>query len=191
MRWVASAISPATSVPAARLTCWRSRAISQRFAKHWKTPLPIGPRPPASPSKSGRGRESLQHVQVLTNTGQVDPEQWPDCQSLARIVSLRAEGGKAAARIETRYYISSARLDPNELAFAVKSHWAVENDLHWRLDVTLREDHAPQNLSIVRRLILNLLKEDTAHPKHSVRLRRKMAGWDDDERMRVLGILLI
>lgn len=145
--------------------------------------------------QSGRGRQSLQHVQVLTNTGQVDPEVWPDCQSLGRIVSLRAAGEQAAKRIETRYFISSARLDPDELALAARRHWAVENDLHWRLDVTLREDacavrkdHAPQNLSVIRRLILNLLKQDTAHPKQSVRLRRKMAGWDDDERMRVLGI---
>lgn len=52
----------------------------------------------------------------------------------------------------------------------------------------MRRDNAPQNLSILRRLILNLLKQDTAHPKRSLRLRRKAAGWDDDERMRVLGI---
>ncbi len=74
-------------------------------------------------------------------------------------------------------------------------HWGIENNPHWRLDVLLRKDvcavrrdHAPQNLSIIRRLILNLLKLDTTHPKRSVRLRRKCAGWDDDERMRVPGI---
>ncbi len=52
----------------------------------------------------------------------------------------------------------------------------------------VKRDHAPANLSIVRRLILNMLKLDTTHPKRSVRLRRKCAGWDDDERMRVLQI---
>jgi predicted transposase YbfD/YdcC len=77
----------------------------------------------------------------------------------------------------------------------VRQHWAIENDLHWRLDVMMREDacvvsrdNAPENLSIIRRFILNALKLDTAHPKKSVRLRRKRAAWDDDERMRVLGM---
>ena len=108
--------------------------------------------------------------------------------------SLRVQNGNPG-RIEARYYISSAVLDPEELAGAALRHWAIENDLHWRLDVMLREDacavkrdHAPANLSIVRRLILNMLKLDTTHPKRSVRLRRKVAGWDDDERMLVLQI---
>lgn len=142
----------------------------------------------------GHGRRSAQLAQVIANTGQVDTALWPDCQSLGRVLSIRSEAGKPG-QIEARYYISSAQLDPNALALAVRRHWAIENDLHWRLDVTLgedactvRRDNAPQNLSILRRLILNLLKQDTAHPKRSLRLRRKAAGWDDDERMRVLGI---
>ncbi len=49
-------------------------------------------------------------------------------------------------------------------------------------------DNAPENLSIIRRLILNRLKLDTAHPKKSVRPRRKRTAWDDDERMQVLGM---
>jgi len=49
-------------------------------------------------------------------------------------------------------------------------------------------NNASENLSIIRRFILNMLKLDTAHPKKSVRLRRKRAAWDDDERMRVLGM---
>ena len=110
------------------------------------------------------------------------------------MLSIRSEADKPGP-IEARYYISLAQLDPNALALAVRRHWAIENDLHWRLDVTLgedactvRRDNAPQNLSILRRLILSLLKQDTAHPKRSLRLRRKAAGWDDNERMRVLGI---
>jgi hypothetical protein len=84
------------------------------------------------------------------------------------------------------------------LALAVRRHWAIENDLHWRLDVTLsedactvRRDHAPQNLSILRCMMLNLLKLDAQAnplPKRSVRLRRKIAGFNDEERMRLLGI---
>lgn len=142
----------------------------------------------------GHGRRSAQMAQVISNAGHVDTALWQGCQTLARIISLRSEAGKAATP-ELRYYISSAVLTPEELAAAVRRHWAIENDLHWRLDVTFREDacavrrdNAPENLSIIRRLILNQLKQDTAHPKRSLRLRRKAAGWDDDERARVLGM---
>jgi hypothetical protein len=51
-------------------------------------------------------------------------------------------------------------------------------------------ENAPENLSIIRRFILNALKLDTARPKKSIRLRRKRAAWDDEERMRVLGMKL-
>jgi predicted transposase YbfD/YdcC len=142
----------------------------------------------------GHGRQSARRVETIANIGQVDSALWPDCRTLGRVISLRSEGGKSA-RPEIRYYISSQLLTPEALADAVRNHWAIENDLHWRLDVMLREDacavrrdNAPENLAIVRRLILNMLKLDTAHPKKSVRLRRKIAGWDDDERMRVLGL---
>jgi predicted transposase YbfD/YdcC len=149
---------------------------------------------PHEQTLDGHGRKSLQIASVISNTDHVDRNQWPDCASLGRVLSLRVQNGKPG-RIEARYYISSATLDPDELAGAARRHWSIENDLHWRLDVMLREDacavkrdHAPANLSIVRRLILNMLKLDTTHPKRSVRLRRKCAGWDDDERMRVLQI---
>ncbi|KAA3651108.1 MAG: ISAs1 family transposase [Rhodocyclaceae bacterium] len=144
--------------------------------------------------RGGHGRKSVQTAQVIPNDGLVDREQWPECAGLGRVLSLRIPNGKTG-RIETSYNISSAVLDPDELAGAAPRHWAVENDLHWRLDVMLREDacavkrdHAPANMSIVRRIILNILKLDTTHSKRSVRLHRKCAGWDDDERMRVLQI---
>jgi len=142
----------------------------------------------------GHGRQSTRRVEVIANTGQVDRTLWHDCRTLGRVLSIRSEGGKPATS-EVRYYLSSQELSPEALAEAIRNHWAIENDLHWRLDVMLREDacavrrdHAPENLAIIRRLILNMLKIDTAHPKKSLRLRRKLAGWDDNERMRVLGL---
>ena len=67
--------------------------------------------------------------------------------------------------------------------------------LHWCLDVIFREDaaklrkdHGPRNVALIRKIILNMLRHDNRWPKVSMRGRRKMAGWDDDERMRVLGI---
>lgn len=145
-------------------------------------------------TERGHGRRNAWRAEVIVNRGHVDTERWPDCRTLGRIVSLRAEGNKTP-RSEARYYISSASLTPEQLARAVRRHWAIENDLHWRLDVMMREDacavsrdNAPENLSIIRRLILNALKLDKTHPKKSVRSRRKRAAWDDDERMRVLGM---
>ena len=148
-------------------------------------------------TERGHGRRIVRHAEVIANTGLIDTQLWPGCRTLGCILSLRAEGDKTP-QLETRYYISSAALSSEQLARAVRQHWAIENDLHWRLDVMMREDacvvsrdNAPENLSIIRRLILNMLKLDTAHPKKSVRLRRKRAGWDDDERMRVLGMVAI
>ena len=82
----------------------------------------------------------------------------------------------------TRYYLSSARLSPQAFAKAVRSHWAIENSLHWVLDVTFDEDAArnradngPENLAILRRLTLNLLR--TARPKLGIsRKRSDQAG---------------
>ena len=140
------------------------------------------------------GRTVLQHAQVVANTGQVDLTLWPDCKSLGRIVSLRVDGKERQA-LETRYYISSAALDHQTFLKYVRNHWAIENNLHWHLDVNFREDactvskdNSPQNLSVIRKINLNLIRQDTAHPKKSFIKRRKIAGWDDDERMRLLGI---
>lgn len=143
----------------------------------------------------GHGRHVFQVTQVIPNTGQVDHERWSDCRSLGRVLSLRIEKGRAK-EVESRYYISSCPLDPEQLAEAARRHWAIENG--WYLDVILREDacvvkrdHAPQNLSLIRKFILNLLKLDTTHTKISVRRRRNLAAWDDDERARVLGMVPI
>lgn len=142
----------------------------------------------------GHGRVVLQHVQAIENTGQVDPGTWADCKRLGRVVSLRVEGEKRHV-LETRYYISSVELTHEQLHAAVRQHWGIENRLHWSLDVIFREDDArirkdngPRNIALIRKIVLNMLRQDTKWTKASLRARRKMAGWDDDERMRVLGI---
>ena len=63
---------------------------------------------------NGHGRRSAQLAQVIANTGQIDTTLWPDCQSLGRMPSIRSEADKPG-QIEARYYISSARLDPDAL----------------------------------------------------------------------------
>lgn len=111
----------------------------------------------------------------------------PGLATLACVESSR-DGGPPS----TRYYLSSARLTPERFAGAVRSHWAIENSLHWVLDVTFDEDGArnradngPENLAILRRLTLNLLR--TARPKLPVSRKRKRAGWSDDFARTVIG----
>jgi predicted transposase YbfD/YdcC len=89
----------------------------------------------------------------------------PGLATLACVEATRNDGPPS-----TRYYLASARLTPEAFARAVRSHWAIENSLHWVLDVTFDEDAArnradngPENLAILRRLTLNMLR--TARPK--------------------------
>ena len=111
----------------------------------------------------------------------------PGLATLACVEATR-DGGAPA----TRYYLSSARLTPERFARAVRSHWAIENSLHWVLDVTFDEDAArnradngPENLAILRRLTLNVLR--TARPKLAISRKRKRAGWSDNFARTIIG----
>ena len=132
---------------------------------------------------------------MLPATGIVPDSDWPHCAVIARIDSVRQVKGKPFS-LEQRYYIASRNLAPAEVAEAVRSHWAIENQLHWVLDVTMKEDastvrkdNAPENMSLLKKIILNLLRSDTADKvKSSLRLKRKRAAWDADLRMQFLGL---
>lgn len=145
--------------------------------------------------EKSHGRVVSQIASVLPAKGIVDVGVWPNCQVVGRIDSLRKVGEKLAD-LEQRYYIASRPLAPEELTRAVRSHWGIENRLHWVLDVTMgedastvRKDNAPQNLSLLKKIVLNLIRLDTTDPvKCSLRLKRKRAAWDDDVRMNMLGL---
>ncbi|MFO1119844.1 MAG: ISAs1 family transposase [Rhodospirillales bacterium] len=101
---------------------------------------------------------------------------------------LRAETRVEAAgrsRCETRYFVSSRPLSATDAAAAVRGHWAIENRLHWVLDVTfgddqsrLRRGHGARNMATVRHFALNLVR--CAEDKRSIKSRRKLAGWSPD-----------
>ncbi|TXL74895.1 ISAs1 family transposase, partial [Vineibacter terrae] len=85
---------------------------------------------------------------------------------------------------ESRYYLLSAALAPEQFNAAVRSHWGIENGLHWTLDVVMGEDNArnrkdngPQNLALLRKTVLNLAKIEPS--KGSMRGKLKRAGWDN------------
>lgn len=86
---------------------------------------------------------------------------------------------------ERRYYLSSAKLDAETFARAVRAHWGVENQVHWLLDVVFRDDlarlrtgHGPENMAVVKHIALNLLQQ--AKPTTSLKNRRKLAAWNLD-----------
>ena len=99
------------------------------------------------------------------------------------IESTREIAGKVAQ--ETRFYITSLLLFAHLLGPIIRSHWAIENSLHWVLDMIFRDDecrvrtdHAPANFATIRHMAHNLIRK--APGKASLRLKRKAAGWDDD-----------
>lgn len=116
----------------------------------------------------------------------------PDVATIVRVAS-RAEL-KDRCRFETRYYVSSATLSAARAAEAVRGHWAIENSLHWVLDVTfgddqsrLRTGHGAKNMAIVRHFAINLAR--AVNDKRSIKLRRKRAGWNPEYLATILGHL--
>ena len=116
----------------------------------------------------------------------------PEVATIVRVAS-RAEL-KDRCRFETRYYVSSAALSAARAAEAVRGHWAIENSLHWVLDVTfgddqsrLRKGHGAKNMAVVRHFAINLVR--STKDKRSVKLRRKCAGWDLEYLAKILGHL--
>jgi len=132
----------------------------------------------------------------------IDPAQWPNCKTLGMVASLRQVGDKTS-NLEQRYYISSREMTPETLAHAVRAHWAVENKLHWMLDVnfgedacTVKKDNAPEILSLIRRVVINLLARDQTQPaftkkKLSKRQKRKFANIDEGIMRSILGLQLL
>jgi len=107
---------------------------------------------------------------------------WPGLKSLIMVESTREMSDRTER--QTRFFITSLVLIANQIAPLVRDHWAVENSLHWVLDMVfrddecrLRTDHAPANFTTLKHMALNLIRR--AKTKDSVRLRRKVAAWDD------------
>ncbi len=113
--------------------------------------------------------------------------------SLATLAEVKATVTRKGRTTTTRrLYLSSARLDATALATAVRAHWRIENSLHWVLDVGFdedrarnRRDHGPENLAILRKLALNLLRN--SRPDLSIRRKRKRSGWSDDFERSIIG----
>jgi len=114
---------------------------------------------------------------------------WPGLKAVVRVESSReipgSSPGTDKTEQETRFYLTSLVMLASLLGPVVRSHWAVENSLHWVMDMVFRDDecrvrtdHAPANFTTIKHMAHNLLRK--ASSKDSLRLRRKVAAWDDD-----------
>ena len=120
-----------------------------------------------------------------------DRGEWTKLESLAMVESERTVNGDTTT--QTRYYISSLTNDARELLNGVRTHWGIENAVHWVLDVAFGEDNSrvrvgnsAENFSILRRMALNMLKSETTL-KVGVAAKRKRAGWDGEYLLKVFA----
>ncbi len=142
----------------------------------------------------GHGRVERRECWTITEANcldYLDPQgQWPQLKAAVRVVGHRQTG--AGGISHPRYYISSRAAPAEQLLAAVRSHWSIENSLHWTLDVTFREDqcrvrkdHGPQNLATLRQIGHNLLKNERTL-KVGIQGKRLNAGWNQDYLRKVL-----
>lgn len=117
---------------------------------------------------------------------------FPGVKALGRITARRRGIGKAAGPAVVRYFLISKYVSARRLLSIVRSHWSIENQLHWILDVVLnedgnraRKDHAPENLATLRRLALNILRSH--QDGKSMNRKIKRAGWDDAFLMSIIS----
>jgi len=142
----------------------------------------------------GHGRIEIRRCRTLSGSQLnylVQKDNWKGLQTIAMVQSERRVNGHVS--LERRYYLSSLGSDAEVINAAIRSHWTIENGLHWVLDVSfhedacrIRKDHAPQNMSLLRRIALNLLGQDKS-TKVGISAKRKKAGWDDAYLVKILS----
>jgi predicted transposase YbfD/YdcC len=160
----------------------------------------IDPRGPLTPSSAhettnpGHGRTEVRRCWAYDATDRLyKVEDWQDVASFAVLERVRTVGDRTST--ERAYYISSLPADAERIARAARSHWEVENRLHWCLDVQFNEDqsrvrsgYAANNLAIVRHIVMNLLRLNTTR-KASIKSKRMLAATIDDFRAELLGVM--
>jgi predicted transposase YbfD/YdcC len=144
--------------------------------------------------EAGHGRLEKREIYVTEDIDWLpQKEKWRNLKSIIMIISERAEQGKPST-IERRYYISSLPANALGVAKVIRMHWGIENQAHWILDVGFREDeqnanagHIAENTSLIRRIALNLLKQEKT-AKCGMEIKRQMAGWDNNYLLKIIGV---
>lgn len=140
----------------------------------------------------GHGRIEIRRHWLLGGVEHlVDAHLWPGLKRVGLVESERRLSD-GTSTIEQRYYLVSLDGGGERFAQSVRSHWGIENQLHWVLDMAfqedssrVRKDHAPENFALIRHLALNLLRQDKS-AKGGIQARRLQAGWNNDYLSRIL-----
>lgn len=141
----------------------------------------------------GHGRIEIRRHWLLGEVEHlIDAHLWPGLKRVGLVEAERRLPGQAPT-LEQRYYLVSFDGNVERFAQCVRSHWGIENQLHWVLDVAfneddsrIRKDHAPENLALIRHIALNLLRQDTS-AKVGIKAKRLKAGWDNDYLAHILS----
>lgn len=143
----------------------------------------------------GHGRIETRTVRATADIAWLqERHDWQGLQSIIAVTAKREIGDQVTE--ETRYFISSLDAhDPKRLERVVRAHWAIENNLHWVLDIAFDEDsnrtrkgHSAANLTVIRHIALNLIKAEKTS-KVGVKIKRLKAGWDNDYLLRIIGVI--
>ena len=136
------------------------------------------------------GRIEMRKYDICYEVGLLEERyNWPKLTAFGRVTSTRETAAGTTTAI--RYFIASRALTPESFIAAVRGHWSIENKLHWVLDMAFREDESRAriknlgaNLATLKHISFNILKKLDIKP--SIRVRRKLAGWDNDFMLDVL-----
>ena len=145
-----------------------------------------------SETLKGHGRkDEITYYQMQVPTDLTNREKWAGLKAIGVAIRYSECGDKWST--EARYYINSIAMDVKRFARFVRGHWSIESTLHWWLDMSFREDESrvrdrntTNNLAWLKRFGLSLLKQQ--NDKHSIAMRRRVAGWNLDYLAQVLGI---
>ena len=133
---------------------------------------------------AGHGRLETRKALISHDVAWLDERHhWPGLRAIGKVVATREVGDKTSC--QTRYFLISAPLSPERFLSITRAHWSIENSLHWVLDVSMNEDAArnrkdngPENLSILRRIALNLAPLRTVKRINARKAEtRRMAGY--------------
>ncbi len=154
---------------------------------------PANPRDAHETTDADHGRIESRRVEVTHDVGWLFSDRRhagePRLPGLAAIARVTSQRDAATA---TRFYVSSAPMDAARFAATIRGHWGIENSLHWLLDTAFDEDRArnrkdngPENLAILRKLTLNVMRR--SRPKLGITRKRKRSGWSDEFARSIIG----
>jgi len=154
------------------------KVVTQQFARSGKR------RDADEIEPSGHDRREARRATIMRNASLAAAHDFPGVVAVGRITSRRRERGRRSDPPLVRHYLLSKYMSPKQFLRVTRSHWGIENQLHWALDVHFaedanrtRKDNAPENIAILRKLALNIHR---THPyRASLRRKIKRAGWDD------------